>query len=161
MSLLEPHGSANMRTVLLQLDMCMQDCQKLISRLLSFEPPKDLPKVNILLVGAVGAGKSSLISSIDSIFKWRISRRAPHGQATSSFTRLVTRYTFKSNSQNWTSKGNAACILFLLNGCISQYLYSTAMLMLSILGLHYGSGYKMMQNANVLSSIEHAAHAFL
>jgi len=75
--------------------------------LTSFKPPADLPKVNILLTGEVGAGKSSLISSIDSIFKRRISRRAPHGQATSSFTRLLTRYTFRSNAQNWPARGAA------------------------------------------------------
>ena len=67
-----------------------------MSSLAAFKPPRGLPKVNILLVGAAGAGKSSLISSVDSIFKARISRRAPHGQATSSFTRLVKEYTFKA-----------------------------------------------------------------
>ena len=68
---------------------------------------RKLSKVNILLVGGVGAGKSSLISSIDSIFKQRISRRAPHGQATASFTRQVTRYNFRLNTQmyEWLSRG--------------------------------------------------------
>ena len=69
-----------------------------MSWLAAFKPPRGLPKVNILLVGAAGAGKSSLISSVDSVFKARISRRAPHGQATSSFTRLVKEYTFKAPS---------------------------------------------------------------
>ena len=76
-----------------------------MSELISFKPPMNLQKVNILLVGEAGAGKSSFISSVDSIFKWRISRRAPHGQATSTFTQLLTRYTFRMNAQALTSKG--------------------------------------------------------
>ena len=77
----------------------MQEADRLASSLVYFKPPGKLSKVNILLVGGVGAGKSSLICSIDSIFKQRISRRAPHGQATASFTRQLTRYTFRLNTQ--------------------------------------------------------------
>ena len=85
----------------------MQEAGRLCSLLGYFKPPGKLSKVNILLVGGVGAGKSSLISSIDSIFKQRISCRAPHGQATASFTRQLTRYSFKLNAQMYEelSKG--------------------------------------------------------
>ena len=73
----------------------MQGYVKLFSQLTNFEVPRDLPKVNVLLFGGVGAGKSSLISSVDSLFKGRISRRAGHGQGTGSYTRLLNRFSFK------------------------------------------------------------------
>lgn len=40
----------------------MQEAGRLGSLLVYFKPPGKLSKVNILLVGGVGAGKSSLIS---------------------------------------------------------------------------------------------------
>lgn len=76
-----------------------------MSSMLSLTPPRGLPKVNMLFVGGVIAGKSSLMSSVDSIFKWRISRTAGHCQATGSFTQALTQYTLQSSSRTWTSLG--------------------------------------------------------
>lgn len=53
-----------------------------------------VPVFNLLLCGGVGAGKSSIVSTIDSISKGRISRRAPHGQGTGSLTRMLRKYKF-------------------------------------------------------------------
>ncbi|KAL0054474.1 hypothetical protein WJX82_009395 [Trebouxia sp. C0006] len=50
--------------------------------------------INILLCGGVGAGKSSIVSTVDSLFQGRISRRAPHGQGTGSLTRKLRKYKF-------------------------------------------------------------------
>lgn len=56
----------------------------------------DLPikYINLLLFGGVGAGKSNIVSTVDSLFQGRISRRAPHGQGTGSLTRELHQYTF-------------------------------------------------------------------
>ena len=51
-------------------------------------------QVNILLCGGVGAGKSSIVSTVDSLCQRRISRRAPHGQGTGSLTRKLHKYGF-------------------------------------------------------------------
>ena len=80
-----------------------------------FDPSKQsLPvdTINILLCGGVGAGKSSIASTVDSICQGRISRRAPHGQGTGSFTRKLRKYSFTNPDskeqvkwQLWDSMG--------------------------------------------------------
>ena len=50
--------------------------------------------INILLCGGVGAGKSSIASTVDSLCIGRISRRAPHGQGTGSLTRKLRKYSY-------------------------------------------------------------------
>ena len=50
--------------------------------------------LNILLCGGVGAGKSSIVSTVDSLYQGRSSRIAPHGQGTGSFTRNLHKYKF-------------------------------------------------------------------
>lgn len=72
----------------------MQEYEGIVKSIMAFRIPNGLPKVNILLFGGVGAGKSSLISTVDSLFKGRMSRRAPHGQGSRSFTRTLTKYSF-------------------------------------------------------------------
>lgn len=56
----------------------VQEFEKLIGKVLQYNPPEDcgVNRINILLMGGVGAGKSSFTSSIDSIFEQRISRYA-------------------------------------------------------------------------------------
>jgi hypothetical protein len=58
--------------------------------------PPLVPAVNILLLGAAGAGKSSLISTLDSLLRGVITRRAPSGTATASLTMKVRRYAFRA-----------------------------------------------------------------
>ena len=72
----------------------MQEYEGLVKNILTFRIPRGLSKINVLLFGGVGAGKSSLISTVDSLFKGRMSRRAPHGQGSRSFTRTLTKYSF-------------------------------------------------------------------
>jgi hypothetical protein len=54
----------------------MQELEKLVSKVVGFAPPPDsgTKRVNLLLMGGVGGGKSSLVSSLDGIFEGRISR---------------------------------------------------------------------------------------
>ncbi len=77
--------------------MPLQDKSKLQDEVFGFDPREQgLPVdgINILLCGGVGAGKSSIISTIDSMCQGRISRRAPHGQGTGSLTRKLRKYKF-------------------------------------------------------------------
>ena len=45
--------------------------------------------INVLLVGEVGVGKSSLFNSIESIFKGYVTNRANSGSVTKSLTTQV------------------------------------------------------------------------
>ena len=67
---------------------------------------------SIYFCGGVGAGKSSIVSTVDSLCQGRISRRAPHGQGTGSLTRQLRKYGFinpankkKVHWQLWDSMG--------------------------------------------------------
>eukprot|EP00884_Botryococcus_braunii_P012107 jgi/Botrbrau1/20898/Bobra.0135s0029.1 len=72
--------------------------EKLLFKVVQYATPADsgAEKVNILLMGGVGGGKSSFISSLDSIFEGRISRRAPAGQAAAEgpLTRCLKKYHY-------------------------------------------------------------------
>lgn len=76
-------------------EFTIESFQTIAKALASFEPPEPLTHVNILLFGGVGAGKSSAISTLDSVLKSRISRIAPYGAGTQSFTSTLTRHTFR------------------------------------------------------------------
>ena len=93
--------------------MPLQESRRLQDTLASFKAPRGLPAFNVLLCGGVGSGKSSLVSSIDSIFKSRISRRAPHGSETDGlpFTRTFTKYTFKAAGEPPTKNSTPETLL--------------------------------------------------
>ncbi|XP_062607574.1 uncharacterized protein LOC134269400 [Saccostrea cucullata] len=54
----------------------------------------EVPEANILLVGQVGAGKSSLLNTFNSIFKGEVTSRAWTGSSEHSITTSVKRYKF-------------------------------------------------------------------
>lgn len=64
----------------------------------SFQPKADLnvPEVNILLVGQVGAGKSSVVNTINSIWKGEISTRSWAGSSDHSLTASVCKFLLLS-----------------------------------------------------------------
>ncbi|XP_045157605.2 interferon-induced protein 44-like isoform X1 [Mercenaria mercenaria] len=71
-----------------------------------YEPLGDLltdevqfPKVNILLLGGVGAGKSSVFNTFNSIFRGKIFNVARSGSAEHSLTTKFTRYPIMSTSR--------------------------------------------------------------
>ena len=75
----------------------LQNAKKVQDKMFQYEPRQAglcVPVINMLLCGGVGAGKSSIVSTIDSICQGRISRRAPHGQGTGSLTRMLRKYKF-------------------------------------------------------------------
>lgn len=60
----------------IQRVMCAQEFEKLVEKVVEYQPPEEsgVGRINILLMGGVGAGKSSFTSSVDSVFNQRISR---------------------------------------------------------------------------------------
>lgn len=66
----------------------------------SFEPNEELnvPEVNILLVGQVGAGKSSVVNTVNSIWKGEISTRSWAGSSEHSLTTSFTKYKIRNPS---------------------------------------------------------------
>lgn len=50
----------------------------------------EAPEARVLLLGPVGSGKSSFISSVQSVFKGRVINRAMVGSFSTSFTKKVS-----------------------------------------------------------------------
>ncbi|XP_061167731.1 interferon-induced protein 44-like isoform X1 [Saccostrea echinata] len=67
----------------------LQTFQELKEFITKYEPfeESEVPEANILLIGQVGAGKSSFLNTINSIFKGVISSRACTGSAENSLTK--------------------------------------------------------------------------
>jgi hypothetical protein len=63
-------------------------------QLLSFQLPLSVPRANVLLLGPAGAGKSSLVSTLDSLLSGALTRRADYGDSTTSLTLALRHYTF-------------------------------------------------------------------
>jgi len=49
----------------------------------------EVPRARVLLLGPVGSGKSSFISSVQSVFNGRVTNRAMVGSSSGSFTKKV------------------------------------------------------------------------
>ncbi|KAJ7993307.1 hypothetical protein DPEC_G00271070 [Dallia pectoralis] len=73
--------------------------QTLMDLISSYKPVcKEETQARVLLLGPVGAGKSSFISSVQSAFKGRVTNRAMVGSSSASFTKKLQLY--KINGQN-------------------------------------------------------------
>ncbi len=61
----------------------------LAKKIMKFKAPAsaNVPRVNALIFGPAGSGKSSFMNTVDSIFQGRISRLVEAGTATVSLTR--------------------------------------------------------------------------
>lgn len=78
----------------------MKFLQNLKSELDSFSPPfrVQVPQSNILIIGPVGAGKSSFFNTIASVFRGRVTGQAPSGCAEHSITSHYSSYQVRSCS---------------------------------------------------------------
>ncbi|KAH3823328.1 hypothetical protein DPMN_125126 [Dreissena polymorpha] len=74
--------------------------ETLTEEIASFKPSGELglSDVRILMLGPVGTGKSSFYNTINSVFKGRITQRAPSGIGTQSITTAYTPYVVKARS---------------------------------------------------------------
>ncbi|XP_065936898.1 interferon-induced protein 44 [Magallana gigas] len=74
--------------------------QELKEFVANYEPLEEMkiPEVNILLIGQVGAGKSSFLNTINSIFKGGISSRACTGSAENSLTKTFEKFRIRDPS---------------------------------------------------------------
>ena len=83
----------------------MQASHQIASKIFEYDPKEaglPIEKLNLLLCGGVGAGKSRIVSLIHSIIKGRTSAVALHGTGTSSVTSNLSKYRF--NQPGSTSK---------------------------------------------------------
>lgn len=74
--------------------------QELKETLQVYEPrvEANVPAANILLIGQIGAGKSSFFNSVDSIFRGRVTNKACSGSSERSITTMYRRYELKDSS---------------------------------------------------------------
>uniref|UniRef100_A0A8C4SWZ7 Interferon-induced protein 44-like n=1 Tax=Erpetoichthys calabaricus TaxID=27687 RepID=A0A8C4SWZ7_ERPCA len=71
---------------------------QLKNSIINYKPPLNLvSKTKVLLVGPVGAGKSSFISSVGSVFHGWVALRAMVGSTTQSFTNMFRSYNIKTS----------------------------------------------------------------
>ncbi|XP_062573039.1 interferon-induced protein 44-like [Saccostrea cucullata] len=84
-------------------DEAVQQVKELI---VDFEPESDaeLSAVNILLIGQIGAGKSSFFNSVNSIFRGKITSKARSGSFEHSLTTVFRKYTIKDQNSGHNLK---------------------------------------------------------
>ncbi|XP_047671497.1 interferon induced protein 44c2 isoform X2 [Tachysurus fulvidraco] len=79
---------------------CERTRQSLIDVISHWTPSvSSVQKARVLLVGAVGAGKTSFFTSLNSVFKGHVSFRANTGTAGTSLTTQFRMYSIKVNSK--------------------------------------------------------------
>jgi hypothetical protein len=87
-----------------------QTAAQQLAALQAFQLPGGIRAANVLLLGPAGAGKSSLVSSLDSILKGKMTRRADYGGATKSLTMDLRAYKFAAGGTKlplvmWDTRG--------------------------------------------------------
>ncbi|KAI3368612.1 hypothetical protein L3Q82_025616 [Scortum barcoo] len=65
----------------------------------SFRPKcEDVPQTRVLLLGPVGSGKSSFVSSVQSVFNGRVANRAMVGSSSTSFTKKLQSFNIRGQN---------------------------------------------------------------
>ena len=74
-----------------------------------FCPPRkvQVPESKILLIGPVGAGKSSFFNTIASVFRGRVTSQAPSGSAEHSITSQVCLFPLSCLTRIYTAFANS------------------------------------------------------
>jgi predicted GTPase len=109
----------------MELMLVQQAVAEQLEQICSFSKlPPTVPAANILLLGPAGAGKSSLVSTLDSLLEGVMTRRAEYGGATTTLTLALRKYTFPAPSGQmlplvlWDTRG--WCPASYCSGAITQ-----------------------------------------
>lgn len=126
-----------------------------MERLSSYSPsPWDVPQARVLLLGPVGSGKSSFISSVQSVFDGRVTTRAMVGHGTSSsFTKKLQSFPLCARDKE-LSKATTLALCDMMgfgDGVLSA---PTLQHILSVIRGHAPEGYKFRADEALSSDTE-------
>ncbi|XP_030583942.1 interferon-induced protein 44-like [Archocentrus centrarchus] len=77
-----------------------QKRKELIESIKSYKPPvSSVTKARVLLIGPVGAGKSSFFNSVNSVFRGHVTSQAISGSSTTSLTTQFRTYSVKAGRE--------------------------------------------------------------
>ncbi|XP_067440090.1 interferon-induced protein 44-like isoform X2 [Thunnus thynnus] len=77
-----------------------EERKELMDRIRSYKPMvSSVPQCRVLLIGAVGAGKSSFFNSLNSVFRGHVTSQAISGSSTTSLTTQFRTYSVKSGRE--------------------------------------------------------------
>lgn len=114
-----------------------------MEKLSSYTPSsRDVPQARVLLLGPVGSGKSSFISSVQSVFDGRVTTRAMVGHgASSSFTRKLQSFPLRVPD---SGRGHSGAVVLCDMMGVGDGLLSgpTLQHMLSVIRGHAPEGYQ-------------------
>ncbi|XP_062610572.1 interferon-induced protein 44-like [Saccostrea cucullata] len=87
-------------------DFDVKTVQQLKEAVVEYEPESEanVTAVNILLIGQIGAGKSSFFNSVNSIFRDKITSKARSGSFEHSLTTVFRKYTIKDQNSGHNLK---------------------------------------------------------
>ncbi|KAJ8370285.1 hypothetical protein SKAU_G00103130 [Synaphobranchus kaupii] len=84
-----------------KVDFSVDNKEALVNSVTSFKPSCDsASEARVLLLGPVGAGKSSFISSVHSVFSGKVTNRAMVGTSSTSFTQKLRSYTIRRHGES-------------------------------------------------------------
>ncbi|XP_033821396.1 interferon-induced protein 44-like isoform X1 [Periophthalmus magnuspinnatus] len=113
--ILENSFLSKLQTPWRRVEWTEEERSALVQRLSSYAPCcPDVGRARVLLLGPVGSGKSSFISSVDSVFEGRVTNRAMVGQGQSSFTQKLQCFPLCPSKRTcalelWDSMGFGDC----------------------------------------------------
>ncbi|XP_061187449.1 interferon-induced protein 44-like [Saccostrea echinata] len=87
-------------------DFDVKTMQQLKESVVEYEPESEanVTAANILLIGQIGAGKSSFFNSVNSIFRGKITSKARSGSFEHSLTTVFRKYTIKDQNSGHNLK---------------------------------------------------------
>ncbi|MEQ2182690.1 hypothetical protein GOODEAATRI_024864 [Goodea atripinnis] len=100
-SALEPQGpNASLPGPRMQAQASMQKRNELMESIKTYKPTvSSVPQARVLLIGQVGAGKSSFFNSINSVFRGHVTSQAISGSSSTSLTTQFRTYSLKAGRE--------------------------------------------------------------
>lgn len=118
----------------------------------SYKPKhQDVNQTRVLLLGPVGSGKSSFISSVQSVFNGRVINRAMVGTSPSSFTKRLQSYNIQAENDD----GPTGLVLCDIMGLRNEDMTGLTLHdILSVIKGHVPEGHKFRPDQPVTSDTE-------